>query len=456
MATIDRIVALSRGDRPKDYFSGSGEDNAEADGATPSQEPVFIDPAPPWPVMADDAYHGITGEVVKTIEPHSEGDPVALMLQFLTLAGNVIGRMPYYQVESDQHHPNLFCVLVGASAKGRKGTSMGRIRAVARVADETWAGDRIKGGLSSGEGLINEVRDPVQKWNAEQGKYEIVDPGATDKRLMIVEPEFAGVLSVAERPGNTISPLIRRAWDGDKLQTITKNSPLCATDAHISMIGHITEDELRARITRTDMANGFANRFLFALIRRSKELPFGGALIDNEILDLGNRLTGIVEKVKPVGRVKMNTAARQKWQDIYSALSAEQHGLLGAVTARAEAQTVRLALLYALLDGTNEIDEPHLRAALAVWEYCDASAAHIFGNALGDPVADDILRALQQAAADGMTRTAIRDLFGRHKSGDRIGAALALLAVRGRARGMEVRETGGRPVEMWFAKAEAR
>ena len=179
---------------------------------------------------------------------------------------------------------------------------------------------------------------------------------------MIVEPEFAGVLSVAERPGNTLSPLIRRAWDGDKLRTLTKNSPLCATDAHISMIGHITEDELRARITRTDMANGFANRFLFALIRRSKQLPFGGALIDNEILDLGNRLTGIVEKVKPVGRIKMNTAARQKWQDIYSALSAEQPGLLGAVTARAEAQTVRLALIYALLDGTNEIDEPHLKS----------------------------------------------------------------------------------------------
>ena len=131
---------------------------------------------------------------------------------------------------------------------------------------------------------------------------------------MIVEPEFASVLSVAERPGNTISPLIRRAWDGDKLQTITKNSPLCATGAHISMIGHITEDELRARITRTELANGFANRFLFALIRRSKELPFGGAVIDSEILDLGNRLTSIVEKIKPVGRVKMNTPARQKWQ----------------------------------------------------------------------------------------------------------------------------------------------
>ena len=134
---------------------------------------------------------------------------------------------------------------------------MGRVRAVAKVADETWSGDRLKGGLSSGEGLINEVRDPVQKYDPKEKTFEIIDPGATDKRLMIVEPEFAGALAVAERHGNTLSPLIRRAWDGDKLATMTRNSPLLATGAHISMIGHITEDELRARITRTDLANGF-------------------------------------------------------------------------------------------------------------------------------------------------------------------------------------------------------
>jgi hypothetical protein len=396
------------------------------------------------PLLAEDAYYGLAGEVVRTISPHSEADPVALLLQFLTLAGNVIGSQPYYQVESDQHHPNLFCVLVGTSSKGRKGTSMGRVRAVVKGADETWAGDRLKGGLASGEGLINEVRDPVEKWDPKEQVFEKVDPGASDKRLMIVEPEFAGALAVAERPGNTLSPLIRRAWDGDKLQTLTKNSPLSATGAHISIIAHITEDELQSRITRTDLANGFANRFLFALIRRSKELPFGGDLSEGEILNLGDRLKAIIERVGPIGRV----------QTVYSALSAEQPGLLGAVTARAEAQTVRLALLYALLDGRDEIDEPHLRAALAVWEYCESSAAHIFGNMLGDPVADEILRALQQAGAAGMTRTAIRDLFGRNRSGDRISAALALLAIRGRAR-MDARETAGRPTEIWFAKPEA-
>src|SRR5262249_25433945 len=153
----------------------------------------------------------------------------------------------------------------------------------------------------------------------------------------------------------------RRAWDGDKLATLTKNSSLCATGAHISIVGHITEDELRSRITRTDLANGFANRFLFALVRRSKELPFGGNLTDREILHLGECLRTIIEKGRNAGRVTMNRAAKEIWAAVYGALSAGQAGLLGAVTARAEAQTIRLALIYALLDGAGEIDEPHLR-----------------------------------------------------------------------------------------------
>jgi Protein of unknown function (DUF3987) len=81
-----------------------------------------------------------------------------------------------------------------------------------------------------------------------------------------------------ERHGNTLSQLIRKAWDGDKLSTLTKTSPLTATNPHISVIGHITEIELKARLTRTDAANGFANRFLFVLVKRSQKLPFGGNL----------------------------------------------------------------------------------------------------------------------------------------------------------------------------------
>jgi hypothetical protein len=403
-----------------------------------------------WPILDEAAYHGIVGDIVRTISPHTEADPAAILTQVLTLAGNAIGRSPYYQVESSRHRSNLFAVLVGDSSKSRKGTSFERTKEIVKVSDETWSGDRIKGGLSSGEGFINEVRDPIQKYNTKEKTFEITDPGITDKRLMIVEQEFASALSVAERQGNTLSQNIRRAWDGSTLESLTKQSPLRATDPHISIIGHITFDELRARLSRTEMANGFANRFLYVLVKRSKELPFGGSLTDSEIQHLGELLKGIIDKAKPIGRMDMSGDARAKWAAIYHELSAGKPGLLGAVVARGEAQTVRLALIYALLDGADEIGLPHLEAALAVWEYCEASAIHIFGRAVGDPVADEILRALQQAGADGMTRTAIRDLLGRNKTSDRINIALQLLHTMGRAR-PETRGTSGRPAEVWFA-----
>jgi hypothetical protein len=153
----------------------------------------------------------------------------------------------------------------------------------------------------------------------------------------------------------------------------------------------------------------------------------------------------------------MTADAKQEWTSIYPDLSAERPGLLGAVTARAEAQVIRLALVYALLDGVKQIDVPHLNAALAVWEYCEASAVRIFGDALGDPIADEIMQALRQAGSSGMTRTAIRDLFGRNQSTDRIGAALVLLLNHGLAR-MEERPTGGpgRPTQVWFAVKAGR
>src|SRR5262245_32784526 len=192
------------------------------------------------------------------------------------------------------------------------------------------------------------------------------------------------------------------------------------------------------------------------LVKRSKMLPFGGdALEDGVILEFGERLKETILLVSCIGRVGWTTPARDAWKAVYPQLSEGQPGLLGAVTSRAEAQCVRLALIYTLLDGKANIDLPHIKAALAVWEYAEASAAHIFGASLGDHVADEILRALQRAGPEGMTRTTIRDLFGRNQSGDRIGAALALLMNLGRAK-PAIRDSGGRPCEVWIAMESHR
>jgi hypothetical protein len=311
----------------------------------------------------------------------------------------------------------------------------------------------VVNGLSSGEGLKYAVRDPIRRNERDRKTGELVeaetDPGVSDKRLLVVEPEFAQVLRQAARPGNTLSPTIRSAWDTGKLATLTKNDPVTATGSHISIIGHIVADELRADLTATDSANGFANRFLFVCVRRSKLLAFGGIpFSDAELTPVAERIARAASTARTLGAVRMTDAARDLWAHVYARLSEGHLGLLGAVTARAEAQVLRLGLTYALMDEADAIDAPHLLAGLALWEYAEASARHIFGSALGDGIADEILRAVRAAGKQGMSRTAIRDLFNRHQAAERIGAALDLLERRNLVR-RENLATGGRPTEIW-------
>ena len=444
LASQARVDRTWRGLPPED--DRAAQSLAEAGGHAETSDPPKDDP---WPVIDQDAYHGLAGEFVKALAPHTEADLAGVLIQFLVAFGNIVGNSPYYQVESSQHHTNTFAVLVGKSSRSRKGTGAGRVMTVCQLADGGWFSDRTASGLSSGEGLIDHVRDEVVKWNPKEKRDETVDPGIKDKRLLVTEEEFAGALSVMERHGNTLSSVIRKAWDGHKLQTLTRSSPLKATGAHVSLIGHITKDEIRAKLTRTDMANGFANRFLFPLVRRSRYLPHGGHFPDTELEKFAKLFDEAIKFAQTVGRVTMTDTAAKAWEETYEELSAERPGLIGAVTARAEAHVVRLSLIFALLDSKKEIDTAHLKAAMAVWAYCDESASLIFGDSLGDPVADEILVALR-GHPKGMTRTDLYNFFGRNRPSDQIGTALAMLLKLGRAK-FETRQTGGRPVETWSA-----
>jgi Protein of unknown function (DUF3987) len=169
-------------------------------------------------------------------------------------------------------------VLVGDSAKGRKGESWSKLKPLFLELDRDW-GKRVAGGLSSGEGLIYNVRDPRSelKHRREKGALVsqdvMVDRGETDKRLFVVEAEFAGALKAMARDGNILSAIIRQAWDGDDLHPLTKDSPLRATAPHISILAHITPIELKKYLYETEYTNGFGNRFLWICTRRSKKLP---------------------------------------------------------------------------------------------------------------------------------------------------------------------------------------
>ncbi len=298
--------------------------------------------------------------------------------------------------------------------------------------------------------MISAVRDPF--YAIRKGVEELVDAGVSDKRLLLDEREFFQALAVLKREGSILSRVVRDAWDCvERLATLTKHSPTRATRPFISIVGHITADELRQALDHTSMANGYANRFLFACVKRSKLLPHGGALAEEISGKLGARTLEALTATRGVEQLTMTDAANRHWRDTYPKLSEGLPGLLGAITDRGEAQTTRLALVYALLDRAPRIDVPHIEAALAVWRYCEASARYIFGDIIGDPTADTLLRALRAAGASGLSRTDLINLFGRNLAANKIDAALVALLGTGKVRRGGMKKSGGRPVEMWFA-----
>ena len=404
-----------------------------------------------------EAFYGLAGKVVRLIEPHTEADPVALLGQLLAGVGNVLGRDQYIVADGARHYLNLYAVLVGQSSKGRKGTSWNHIGNLLKQVDPDWRKERVANGLSSGEGLIWAVRDeieetkPIREKGRNTGEYEtfIADQGENDKRLFVIEGEFANVLKVMAREGNTLSPIIRSAWDSGDLRTMVKNSPAKATGAHISIIGHITRDELRRLLTQTESANGFANRFLFLAVRRSKCLPEGGALEPAALDGVVEELLSVINFAKDVVELSRDLEARKLWHEVYPRLSAAQPGMSGAVTGRAEAQVTRLSAIYALLDRSRWIRPEHHQAAIAFWDYCERSAKWIFGTETGDRNADKILRSLRHAA-NGMTRTEISSfVFNKHVSSGDIDEALRMLISLNMVY-WQIEQTGGAPAERWF------
>ncbi len=391
-----------------------------------------------WPRLGEEALSGLAGQIVKAIDPYTEADPVAVLVHLLAGFGNLIGPGPHFRVEYDRHSLRLYAVLVGETSKSRKGQSWSTPRHLLTNVDSTWT-LRITSGLSSGEGLIYAVRDA----SANPGTP---DPGEPDKRLFVVEEEFAQPLKMMRREGNILSATIRQAWDHGDLHPLTKNNPIRATGAHISIIGHITRDELLRYLTETEQGNGFANRFLWFAVRRSKTIPSPRGIPEKLLTPLLRQVCLAFLFAKRVDEITRDAEAEALWAEVYPALSEGRPGLLGAVLNRAEAQVMRLACVYALLDRSPQVRPMHLRAALALWKYVEASARLIFGDRLGDPTADRIMTALRHQGK--LTRTDIRDLFHRNCPEGEIDRALDLIQRLALAEpGFE--QTGGRPREVW-------
>ncbi len=385
------------------------------------------------PQLAPPVFHGLAGDIIETIDPFTESSRGAVLAHLLVAFPVAVGRSPHFMVQHDRHPARLNALLVGQTSKGRKGMSWGSIRDLLDRSEKGWTGRHLVSGLSSGEGLINRVGDNNS------------GIAAFRKRILVIEPEFASTLTVINREGNTLSSVIRQAWDDGNMSVLTRNQPLSASDAHIGIIGHITQEELNRCLTETQKANGFGNRFLYFLVCRSKVLPDGAVPPDKQMDRLAKELKKALQFARKARTLKRDGEAKELWYSRYELLSEGKPGMLGVVLSRAEAQVLRLSIVYALLDRSKTIKKVHLEAGLALWDFCEASAQIIFGDSTGDPSADRIYQLLGQGPK---TETEISHYFGRHISSAQMKLALDKLEALSRIK-CNKRKTRGRPTTVW-------
>ncbi len=402
-------------------------------------EPVSAEsdawPDPPAAV----AYHGLLGDIVRAVEPYTEADPVALLGTLIAMFGSACGgaRSSY---QGSKQRTNVTIVLVGETSHGRKGTSLSVGHSVFKLAYPEFDGLWLPG-VASGEALSGHL--------ARAASAAISTGGVPETRVFLAETEYGRLLTVTNREGSTLSPILRNGWDGVPLGFARARDEAIVTDHHITVLGHITPVELRAKLSNVDAANGFVNRGLYFAVRRARLVPFPespDALVAPFVAPLRR---AILEAQVPA-EMAFDEAARDRWEDFYIEFAMTPRlGLAGAVTGRHEAHVARLALIYAVADRSPVIGAVHLEAAIALAEYAARSAIWALGDSTGNRHADALLRMLGDEEIPWMD--------AKHALGLRTAAEMAevvgVLTAAGLVDVVSIpRQGGGRPRQVIRAK----
>jgi len=373
------------------------------------------------PRIAEEHFHGPIGEWALSAGEEFEGSPEALLFSALVMFGAATGRSPYLSIGADHHRANEFLAVLGATGTG-KGQTFSMSRRLFQLLDPIWAKNGLRSGLSSGEGLIGLVADPLP---------DAPNCQPQQKEVVVYESEASRMFRVMKRESNTLSPILRDAWDGrDELATLTVN-PLRATLPHISIIVHSTSEEMHSTMPPESLVNGFLNRFLLAENQLLRELPFGG----QDTIIYPSKLVSIIRKnlelARPLGEICLSQPARSLWESRYPDLIALESGRIGDYKARGRAHARRLAMLFCLAEGLSEVSSDHLEAALAAWDYSLAVARRLLGNTI-NPKLEPKEKILSALKSGPKTTTDLHRVFGNNMSADQLNLWLEELLRLGR------------------------
>jgi hypothetical protein len=379
------------------------------------------------PPISDSIIEGPIGEWLTLIEPETEASLEALGAGALSGLGASLGRQMGLDVGRLRHRTNLFSAVVGPSGRARKGTADGEVRKLLSRVDPGFAAMNIASGFGSGEAIVSRLQDPVYH---KEKEHEIVR-GTLDPRLLVNEGELAQVFRIMARQGSILADVLRDAFDGRTLENHTNTrGDIRATNAHVSLAGGITPDELVSVISSLSGTNGVGARFLWQWSNPKKYLPEGGRPVD---------IGPVVDRMQWDGLTltyTMTEAARSWWHDKYAELkdTPHLHESIHAITNRTTDHVQRIALIYAAIEGTKgNVDVRHLEAGEAWTDHSHAVVQSVLGGLVRDGLAGRVLSDLRSHPGQPIMVSEIHDLLNRNSTGAAINAAIEALTQAGLA-----------------------
>ncbi|MFE0022369.1 DUF3987 domain-containing protein [Amycolatopsis sp. NPDC059021] len=436
-----------------------GSVNTSADDHAAAEERAIVEIAraravlPPMDATAFDCY---LGSVVHEVAEFTEGDPVNVLASLIGVAGVHLGQKPHVRAGDDLHPLLVWPLIIGRTNSGRKGAGWSSAKRLAVAAAPDFMTANLRSGLTSGEGLASMFTDdPKPSGEADDLDAKPRAGGrlpAGDRRLLVFEAEWAGVMERMKRDGNSLSATLRAAWEGGDLSTMAVTARV-APESHVGIIGHITPEEFRSKVSTSDLAGGTYNRFLPVMVSRAHFLPGGQGAPDTIVKGIGAEMAERLDNGRKLGALGFTPAGNDLWRRLYVEFGTDT-GDLPAVEqfiSRAAPYCLRIAAIHTALDGATAIDARHLTAAAALVRYSIASARTALSNS-GE--AAKLARWIAAAGTAGRTRDEIRSgFYQRNRTAAEITTLLDQLREAGRVVVGKRPPAGGkgRPTEVYTA-----
>lgn len=355
---------------------------------------------------------GPTRRVCEAFAPHTEAYAAGLAAEYLSGMGAIIGPDVFVKQGPSQHPARINVLLIGESGYGRKGTAHSLIEKVLSEATDEFFPDHVVDGLASGPGLSRALIN--------LGRQAQTSNRPIDYRLWIVEEEAVNILTAGSRGANNMSAVIRKAFDSGSINVHRARSSVVINGAHICIVGHMTEEELRGRLPRVDAINGFMNRFMmigvkFTEAKTQKATIIPDATMD-EIVNLTVDAIDFTRSYAPL-QVGWETGIDDEYDDFrreHIARTKDLRGAYGAAVRRADTHVLRMATLFAALDRQQKIKGKHLESAIGMWTYAQETARYVFSQPDEHADEDMILAALQMAGPRGLNSQERRRLVGQN------------------------------------------